>query len=57
MDKLRNISPLTDLDETVEHLLPQPRISSCIYSFLLAATLALSVLSVILLMAEKAYVL
>ncbi len=50
MDKLRNISPLTDLDETVEHLLPQPRISSCIYSFLLAATLALSVLSVILLM-------
>jgi hypothetical protein len=52
MDKLRNISPLTDLDETVEHLLPHPRISSLFYSILLAATLLLSVLSVIFLLAE-----
>jgi len=52
MDNLRNIPPLTDLDETVEHLLPHPRISSCIYSILLAATLLLSVLSVFFLLAE-----
>lgn len=50
MENLYDIPQLTDLDETVEHLLPRPRTSSCTYSFLLAASLLLSVLSVLLLM-------
>lgn len=50
MDNYNRIPTLTDLDETVEHLLPPPMSSSsCIYSILLAATLLLSILSVFLL--------
>lgn len=48
MENTRHTTPLTELDETVEHLLPHPRISSCFYIFLLAATLLLSVQSVVL---------
>lgn len=50
MENLCDIPQLTDLEETVEHLLPRPRTSSCIYSILLAASLLLSFLSVFLLM-------
>lgn len=46
MENERNITPLTDLDETVEQLLPHPRLTTSFYLFLLAATLLLSVLSV-----------
>ena len=50
MENTRHTTPLTDLDETVEHLLPRPRISSCFYIFLLAAAILLSIQSVLLLL-------
>ena len=47
MKKTQPIHPLTDLDVTAQSLLPRPNTSTgFLYALLLAATCALSVLSV-----------